>query len=63
MHNVLAHAGKQGRRVISAFIATAFAQNDVTAARQQWRHVADQIRSKVPKLAALLDEAPTCSLT
>jgi putative transposase len=34
MHNVLAHAGKQGRRVISAFIATAFAQNDVTAARQ-----------------------------
>jgi putative transposase len=59
MRNVLAHAGKQGRRVISAFIATAFAQNDAKAASQQWRHVADQIRPKVPKLATLLDEAET----
>ncbi len=59
MRNVLAHAGKQGRRVISAFIATAFAQNDAKAASQQWRHIADQIRPKVPKLAALLDEAET----
>ncbi len=33
---VLAHAGKSGRRVVSAFIATAFAQNDAKAARQQW---------------------------
>jgi putative transposase len=57
MRNVLAHAGKQGRRVISAFIATAFAQDDAEAARQQWRHVADQIRPKAPKLAALMDEA------
>jgi transposase-like protein len=59
MRNVLAHAGKQGRRVISAFIATAFAQNDAEAARQQWRHVADQIRPKAPKLAGLMDEAET----
>jgi putative transposase len=59
MRNVLAHAGKQGRRVISAFIATAFAQNDAKAARQQWRHVADQIRLKVPKLAVMMDEAET----
>jgi transposase-like protein len=59
MRNVLAHAGKQGRRVISAFIATAFAQNDAKAASQQWRHVADQIRSKVPKLANMMDEAET----
>jgi putative transposase len=59
MRNVLAHAGKQGRRVISAFIATAFAQNDAEAASQQWRHVADQIRPKVPKLAVMMDEAET----
>jgi putative transposase len=59
MRNVLAHAGKQGRRVISAFIATAFAQNDAKAASQQWRHVADQIRLKVPKLANMMDEAET----
>jgi transposase-like protein len=57
MRTVLAHAGKQGRRVISAFIATAFAQNDAEAARQQWRHVADQIRPKARKLAELMDEA------
>ena len=28
MRNVLAHAGKRGHRVVSAFIATAFAQDD-----------------------------------
>jgi transposase-like protein len=59
MRNVLAHAGRQGRRVVSAFIATAFAQNDAEAARRQWRLVADQIRPKVPKLAQLMDEAET----
>jgi putative transposase len=48
MRNVLAHAGKQGRRVVSAFIATAFAQNDAKAAQAQWRQVADQLRPRVP---------------
>ena len=57
MRTVLAHAGRSGRRVVSAFIATAFAQDDAEAARQQWRRVADQLRPKVPKLAALMDEA------
>ena len=57
MRTVLAHAGRSGRRVVSAFIATAFAQDDADAARQQWRRVADQLRPKVPKLAALMDEA------
>ena len=47
MRNLLAHAGKQGRRVVSAFIATAFAQEDAEAARAQWRQVADQLRPKV----------------
>jgi len=57
MRNVLAHAGKQGRRVVAAFIATAFAQEDAEMARLQWRQVADQLRPKVAKLAALMDEA------
>ena len=57
MRTVLAHAGKSGRRVVSAFIATAFAQETPEAASQQWRAVADQIRPKVPKLAAILDAA------
>ena len=57
MRNLLAHADKQGRRVVSAFVATAFAQDDADSARAQWRLVADQLRPKVPKLAALMDEA------
>jgi len=57
MRNVLAHATKSGRRVVSAFIATAFAQDDAEAARGQWRKVADQLRPKTPKLAALMDAA------
>jgi putative transposase len=59
MRNVLAHAGKQGRRVVAAFIGTAFAQDDAGTARTQWRQVADQLRPRVPKLAALMDEAET----
>src|SRR5437870_1634937 len=59
MRNALAHAGKQGRRVVSAFIATAFAQDDAEAARTQWRKVSDQLRPKLPKLATFLDQAET----
>jgi len=57
LRNALAHAGRQGRRVVAAFIGTAFAQDDAETARTQWRQVADQLRPKLPKLAALLDEA------
>ena len=63
MRNALAHAGKSGRRVVSAFIATAFAQDDADAARLQWRRVADQLRPQLPKLAAFLDAAETEVLT
>lgn len=62
MRNVLAHAGRSGRRVVSAFIATAFAQDDAEAASTQWRRVADQLRPKVPKLAELMDEAESDAL-
>jgi putative transposase len=56
MRNALAHAGKSGRRVVSALIGTAFAQEDTEAAKTQWRKVADQLRPNVPKLATLMDE-------
>ena len=59
MRNVLAHADRSGRRGVSAFIATTFAQEDAEAARQQWRRVADQLRPKLPKLATLMDTAET----
>ena len=55
--NALAHAGKSGRRVVSAFIATAFAQETPDAAKSQRRKVADQLRPTVPKLATLMDTA------
>jgi putative transposase len=57
--NALAYAGKSGRRVVAAFIATAFAQNDADAAKLQWRKVADQLRLTLPKLAALMDASET----
>jgi transposase-like protein len=59
MRNALAHAGKSGRRVVSAFIGTAFAQDDAEAASLQWRRVADQLRPKLQKLADFLDQAET----
>ncbi len=59
MRNLLAHAGKSGRSMVSAFVGTAFAQEDAGAARAQWRKIADQLRPKLPKLAGFLDEAET----
>jgi transposase-like protein len=52
--NAMAHAGKSGRRVVSAFIATAYAQETPEAAKGQWRKVADQLRPSVPKLARMM---------
>ena len=57
MRNALTHAGKSRRRVVSAFVATAFAQKDAESAKQPWRRVADQLRAKLPKLATLMDKA------
>ena len=48
MRNLLAHAGKQSRRVVAAFVTTAFAQEDAVAAKAQWRQVADQLRPRCP---------------
>ena len=53
----LARRGLRGvKLVVSAFIATAFAQDDAEAARTQWRKVADQLRSKLPKLGIFPNE-------
>jgi len=57
MRNALAHAGKQGRRVVAAFIATAFAQDDAKAAKAQWRQVADQLRRGSRSSPSFMDEA------
>ena len=55
LRNALAHAGKGQRQMVLAMINTAFAQDTQEAAIAQWRVVADQLRGKFPKLAALMD--------
>jgi hypothetical protein len=52
-----AASAQRSRRVVSAFMATAFAQDSPDAAKAQWRRVADQLRAKLPKLSAFMDEA------
>jgi putative transposase len=57
LRNALAHAGKGQRQMVLAMINTVFAQESLDAAIAQWRVVADQLRSKFPKLAAMLDRS------
>ncbi len=57
LRNALAHAGKGQRQMVLAMINTVFAQETLEAAIAQWRVVADQLRSKFPKLAAMLDRS------
>jgi hypothetical protein len=57
MRNALAHVPKGQHTMVAAAIRQAFLQADPDAAHQTWRHVADQLRSRWPKLAALMDES------
>jgi putative transposase len=57
MRNALAFANKGQRQMVLALINTAFAQETAAAAHEQWRVVADHFREKLPKLAAMLDDA------
>jgi len=57
MRNALAHAPKGQQTVVAAALRQAFLQADQAGARQVWRQVADQLRPRWPKLAALMDES------
>jgi putative transposase len=57
MRNALAHVGKAQQSMASAALRQAFLQPDVASARQTWRHVADQLRPRWPKLGVLMDES------
>lgn len=57
MGNGTGHADNTQGSVVSAWVPTAFAQDDAAATRKQWRQVADQLRPRVGKLAALMDDA------
>jgi putative transposase len=55
--NALVHVSKGQHTMVAAAIRQAFLQPDADAAHQTWRHVADQLRGRWPKLAALMDES------
>jgi transposase-like protein len=57
MRNALAYVPKGQHSMVAAAIRAVFSQPDRTAAGQAWRHVADQLRTRFPKLAVLMDEA------
>ncbi len=57
LRNAQAHGAKSGRRLIAAFIGTAFAQETPEAARHEWRRVSDHLRERLPKLSQRMDEA------
>lgn len=57
MRNALAHVAKAEQSMVSAAIRSVFAQDNQGAASQTWRHVADQLRQRFGKLAALMDDA------
>jgi putative transposase len=56
MRNALAHVPKGLHTVVAAAIRQAFTQPDRDSAGQTWRHVADQLRPRWPKLATLMDD-------
>ncbi len=57
MRNALAHVPKGQHTMVAAAIRQAFIQPDRESAGQTWRHVADQLRPRWPKLASLMDQA------
>ena len=57
MRNALAHVPKGQHTMVAAAIRQAFIQPDHASATQTWRHVADQLRERWPKLGTLMDEA------
>jgi transposase-like protein len=57
MRNALAHVPKGQHTMVAAAIRQAFLQPDAEAARHTWRHVADQLRPRWLKLAALMDDS------
>jgi len=59
VRNALAHVPKGQHTVVAAAIRQAFLQPDRESASQTWRHVADQLRARWPKLGTLMDESET----
>ncbi len=59
MRNAQAYVPKGQQNMVAAALRQAFIHPDRPSASQALRHVADQLRSKWPKLAAFIDESET----
>ena len=57
MRNAFAYVPKGQNTVVAAAIRQVFLQPNAEAATQTWRHVADQLRARWPKLGALIDDS------
>ena len=57
MRNALAYVSKGQHTVVAAAIRQAFEQPDYKHAVETWRHVANQLRVRWPKLAELMDQS------
>jgi len=57
VRNLLGLVPKAAAEMVAATVRTVFAQPDASSAREQWRAVADRLRARFPKAAALMDEA------
>ncbi len=61
MRNALAYVPKGQQTMVAAAIRQAFIQPDHDNAVQTWRHVADQLRARWPKLGTFMDNAEAAS--
>jgi len=57
MRSALPHVPAKQRPAVAAMLKTIFAQDTATDAHAQWESVADTLRDRAPKLAALMDGA------
>src|SRR5207237_9759842 len=57
MRDALGLVQKSAQQMVAATIRTVFAQPDATAAREQWRRVADTFRARFPRVADLMHAA------
>ena len=57
MRNALSYVPKSQQSMVSAALRQAFIQADRASASQTFRHVADQLRSKGPRLGACIDRS------
>jgi len=57
MRNVLSQVPKSYQGMVSSIIRTIFARNDQASAREQLRHVVDELKNRFPKAMTILEEA------